>query len=135
MWWVNNWLMGQVQRVIVNGVTSDWWPVPSGVPQGSILGPVLFDIVINDLDTGLEVILRKFADDTKLGGAAESLEDREALQRDLNKLEGWAITNHMKFNKGKCWILHLEWGDPRCRGRLGNEVLESSTMERDLGGP
>ncbi|KAJ7409382.1 hypothetical protein BTVI_56560 [Pitangus sulphuratus] len=82
---------------------------------------------------GLEGILSKFVNDTKLGGGADSLKGREALQRDLNKLEGWAITNHMKFNKGKCQILHLGWGNPGHLYRLGNEILESSVMERDLG--
>ncbi|KAJ7420334.1 hypothetical protein BTVI_21854 [Pitangus sulphuratus] len=69
---------------------------------------------------------------SKLGGAADSLKDREALQRDFHKSEDWAITNHMKFNKGNCWILHLGWGNPGCVDGLGNEMLESSAMERDL---
>ncbi|KAF4790485.1 hypothetical protein TURU_140640 [Turdus rufiventris] len=89
------------QRVSVDGVTSDWSPVTNEVPQGFILSPVLFNNFINDLDTGLEEIPRKFANDRKLGGAVDSLKGREALQKDLDKLESWAITNQ-KFNKGKC---------------------------------
>ncbi|KAJ7400460.1 hypothetical protein BTVI_105355 [Pitangus sulphuratus] len=95
--------------------------------------PGLFNIFINDLDAGLEGIVRKFANDTNLGGAADFFKDREALQGDLNKLEGWEITNHMKFIKGKCQILLLEWRNFGCVYRLGNEELESSAMGRDLG--
>lgn len=58
----------------------------------------------------LKCIVIKFADDTTQGGAVDFLEGREALQRDLNKLLSWAITNQMKFNENKCQILHLEWG-------------------------
>lgn len=114
-------------------MTSDWWP-DTGVPQGSILGPVLLNISINDLDAESEGILDKFADDTKLGGAAEALKGREAQQRDLDKSEDWAITNHMNFNEGKCWILYLGWGNPGCMDRLENKRLESTAVKRGRGG-
>jgi len=76
------------------------------------LGPVLLNVFMNDLDAGFECILSKFADYTKLKGAVDSLEGREALQRDVHKLEGCAVTDCMKFNKSKCWILHLREGNP-----------------------
>ncbi|KAJ7404274.1 RNA-directed DNA polymerase from mobile element jockey [Willisornis vidua] len=75
---------------------------PVSLTSVPCLGPVLFNIFTNDLDTGLGRIISKFAEDTKIGGAVDSPKGREALQRDLSKLEDWAITNYMKFNKEKC---------------------------------
>ncbi|KAK4830331.1 hypothetical protein QYF61_010095 [Mycteria americana] len=94
---------------------------------------VLFNICINDLDAGVECTISKFADDTKLGGAVDSLEGQEALQRDLDRLEHWAMINGIKFKKSKCQILHLGQSKARHKYKLGEEWLESSPAERDLG--
>jgi len=96
------------------------------------LGPILFNVFVNDLDAGLEGIPSTFADNSKLGGAADSLEGREALQRDLEKLKSCAITNCMEFSKSSAGFCTWD-GAALSIYRLRTKTLKISPTERDLG--
>ncbi|KAK4825160.1 hypothetical protein QYF61_024549 [Mycteria americana] len=98
--WIRNWLDGRIQRVVINS---------------SI-------IFINDIDGEIECTLSKFADDTNLSGAADRPEGWDVIQRDLDKLEKWACVNLIMFNKAKCRVLHLGWGNPWFQYRLAQKA-------------
>jgi len=112
---------------------SKWRPVTSDVPWGSVLGQVLFNIFVDDMDSGIQCTLCKFADDTKLCGVVNLLKERDTIQRDLDRLENWACVNLMKFNKAKCKVLHMGWGNPKLKYRLSGEWSERSPKEKDFG--
>jgi len=105
----------------------------SRVPQESVLGPALFNIFISDVDSGIKCILSKFASDTKLCVAVNTLEGRDAIQRDLDRLERWVSVNLRKFNMAKCKVLHIGQGSPKHKYRLDREWIESGPEENDLG--
>ncbi|GAB0185836.1 hypothetical protein GRJ2_001048900 [Grus japonensis] len=102
------------------------------VPSRHIL-TLLFNIFVSDMDSGTECTLSKFADNTKLCGAVDTLEGRDAIQKDLDRLERWAHANSMKFNKATCKVLHVGRGNRKHDYWLGEEWIESSPEEKDLG--
>ena len=131
--WVENWLTNRKQRVVINGEASDWLHVTSGVPQGSVLGPLLFLIYINDIDFGVSSKISKFADDTKLGGKALTIGDCESIQKDLDNLNNWSEKWLLKFNKDKCKIMHVGYNNLKHNYKLQGRNLIRVEEEKDLG--
>lgn len=115
------------------GESSEWVPVSSGVPQGSVLGPLLFLIYINDIDEGITGKLLKFADDTKLYGKVGTSEEINRLRDDLNKLVDWSKEWLMLFNVDKCRVMHLGYGNKNAEYTMNGRCLQAVTEEVDLG--
>ena len=131
--WLENWLSNRKQRVVINGAASDWAPVTSGVPQGSVLGPVLFIIYINDIDVGLNNLISKFADDTKIGNSIITDHDRMSLQEDLRKIVEWSQRWEMPFNVNKCQILQVGTKNLKFDYEMNGVKLKSAQCVKDLG--
>ena len=131
--WIENWLSERRQRVVINSQASGWTPVTSGVPQGSVLGPLLFIIYINDIDEGIVSRISKFADDTKLGADVSTPEKVERLQLDLQRLGEWSEKWQMPFNAAKCKVMHIGYRNPQSEYFLQGKALESTDSEKDLG--
>ena len=105
--WIQAFLSNRTQCVVVDGASSQWCPVESGVPQGTVLGPLLFLLFINDLPNFVSSQVRLFADDCLLYCTISSIEDQLKLQADLKSLEDWASTWGMSFNPSKCTIMSI----------------------------
>ena len=135
--WIQDFLKGRVQRVTVNGNYSNWNDVTSGVPQGSVLGPVLFVIFINDLPEATYSVAQMFADDTKLFNLIQNVSDHQRLQHDIDKLVNWANTWKMSFNSSKCKVLHIGRNNPNkvytMENESGRSTLDTTALEKDLG--
>ena len=118
------------QRVVVDGEVSNWKLVLSGVPQGSVLGPILFLIYINDLDDSITSNVLKFADDTKLFRKVNTDGDKQHLQNDLDRLVKWSEKWQMLFNFGKCKCLHTGHGNLDVNYKMGDTVLGTTVKEK-----
>ncbi len=131
--WIENWLSNRKQRVVINGTAWDLAPVYSGVPQGSVLGPVLFIIYMNDIDVGPNNLIVKFADYTKIGNSVISGRDRQSLQDDLSKISAWSARWEMHFNIKKCHILQVGTRNLKYDYEMSGEKLGSVQCVKDLG--
>ena len=120
------------QRVVVDGEVSSWKSVLSRVPQGSVLGPILILVCINDLEEGVTGKLLKFADDTKLFRKTEEIGDKQKLQDDIDKLVRWSEKRQMLFNFGKCKCLHTGSGNAGMIYDMGGTILSKTVEENYL---
>ncbi|KAK6191216.1 hypothetical protein SNE40_002953 [Patella caerulea] len=105
--WVSSFLRGRLQQVVIDGESSNLSHVTSGVPQGTVLGPTLFLLFINDIASNISSALRLFADDCVIYTPINSPEDHLALQKDLNTLVDWSNTWQMQFNIEKCAVMKI----------------------------
>ena len=105
--WVKGFLKGRRQCVVMGDIESEWKDILSGVPQGSVLGPLLFVIYINDLPDGLKNVFKMYADDSKVIAEAVELDQISTLQEDIAKIKEWCDKWSMCLNSGKCKVMHL----------------------------
>ncbi len=121
--------------VVVDGEVSSWKSVLSGVPQGSVLGPILFLVYINDLEEGVTGKMLTFADDTKLFRKPKETGDKQKLQDDIDRLVRWSEKWQMLFNFGKCKCLHAGPGNTDMNYEMGGAILSKTVKEKYSGVP
>ena len=124
--WINDFLCFRQQRVVVNGIKSDWAPVVSGVPQGTVLGPLLVSLYINDISADIESEIRLFADDCVCYLEIMNEEDTLELQRDIDRLGSWARRWGMRFKPVKCNMMQLT--NKRSSKIRANYTLEGTIL-------
>ena len=131
--WISNWLQNREQRVVLNQACSQFRTVLSGVPQGSVLGPLLFVMFINDIDSCVVNKLSKFADDTKVFSIVSDQVKIDKLRCDLLNLFKWSQDWQMLFNINKCKVMHFGRSNARAVYFIGGQQLEEVDNEKDLG--
>ena len=133
--WMKDYLMEREMRTIVKGKKSEWRNVTSGVPQGSVLGPIMFLIYVNDMTAGLRSYMNMFADDAKIMRRVKNMEDCDKLQEDIDRIFEWSKDWQMEFNINKCHIMRMGKSKYRpCKEyKLGEDKIEEVSEERDLG--
>lgn len=130
--WLTDFLTNRKMKVLVDGEESDAVTVDSGVPQGTVLGPLLFLCHINDLPDAVKSTVRLFADDCLLYRTIRNADDHIALQRDLQQLEIWAKTWGMRFNAKKCYVMSINSKSSHFY-QLDNHILQQVPENPYLG--
>lgn len=135
--WVQDFLSKRKQQVVVEDEVSSWAEVLSGVPQGSVLGPILFICFVNDMPDVVHSGIQMFADDTKIFAKVTSEKEHRQLQTDLEKLQNWSKDWQLKFNASKCKVMHVGNDNQKFNYHMKqgqeNIQLEETLVEKDLG--
>ena len=131
--WINSFLSNRRQRVVVEGKSLSWENVKSGVPQGTVLGPILFVIFVNDLTDDLTSMTKLFADDTKVYRGVNNCEDVSSLQDGVETLTTWSRVWQLPFNATKCKCMHLGKKNQQHKYKMNEHMLEEVEVEEDLG--
>ena len=131
--WIRDFLSYRRQRVVLGDKKSDWQDVTSGIPQGSVLGPILFTIFINDMPDVVHSCMKLFADDAKVFRAIESIEDISMIQSDINKLLNWSTIWQLPLNITKCKCVHYGKNNKQHKYQIGNSDLAEDQQEKDVG--
>ena len=131
--WIEAFLIGRVQRVAIGGDFSEWTTVISGVPQGSVLGPQLFVLYVNDLPCKISNGIQIYADDTKIYGEVTTSTQRDSMQEDLNKAASWAKSWQLTFNSAKTKVMHIGKGNTKSSYCINNQIIQETVAEKDLG--
>ena len=133
--WLRHFLVGRKQRVVVRGSCSDWSRVTSGTPQGTILGPLLFLLYINDITECISSTVKLYADDTKIyREISDPIIDCQLLQDDLNNLSEWARKWQLRFNAGKCESMRItHYRDKSETNYFLEKPLKDGDHFKDLG--
>lgn len=137
--WIKSFLSDRRQRVVLGEQVSDWAAVTSGVPQGSVIGPLLFNLFINGLPKLIKSMSKLYADDSKILGKSDTAAERDIIQSDLNSIVEWTDRALLRLNFQKCKVMHLGKGNVKYDYTIHDSVtnqtysLVKTTEEKDLG--
>ena len=133
--WMRDYLHDRQMKTVIRDVDSSWCKVTSGVPQGSVLSPIMFQVYINDMNEGLNSYINLFADDAKILKVVKSVDDCMELQRDIDKIYEWSLRWKLEFNAKKCHVMEMGKGKrrPVWDYKMGQDTIMKSNKEKDLG--
>ena len=133
--WMEDFLKDRAMRTVIRDRESSWKQVISGVPQGTVLAPIMFAVYINDMIEGVDSYINMFADDAKILRRIQTEEDQDMLQKDLDNIWRWSQTWEMEFNTEKCSLMEMGKSSRRLTRnyKMGNTFISRRTEEKDLG--